>query len=98
MTGGTPSLLRSGSGNSDPRRLYNSLIHILPVRKGSRRRVPVFTPTGYVSPVASLRKKTKMDVVRERTRDNIRDLEKVTGGIIRMSRSNNVFTDIFNVE
>ena len=73
-------------------------ISSLPRPRGSRRRVPVFTPTGYVSPAASLRKKTKMDLVRERTRDNIWDLEKVTGGIIRMSRSNNVFTDIFNVE
>ena len=73
-------------------------ISSLPRPRGSRPRVPGFTPTGYVSPAASLRKKTKMDVMRERTRDNIRDLEKVTGGIIRMSRSNNVFTDIFNVE
>ena len=72
--------------------LHSSLARV------SGQRSSAFTPTGYVSPAASLKKKTKMDVVRERCRDNVRDLERVTGGIVRMSRSNNVFTDIFNVE
>ena len=70
----------------------------IPRARGSQRTAPTFTPTGYMSPAASLRKKTKMDLVKERYRDNFRDLKKVTGGIIRLSVSNNVFTDIFNVE
>ena len=56
----------------------------------------MFTPTGYVSPAAQLRKKTKVDEIRERYRDNMKELDKVTGGMLGLTNSNSLFSEILN--
>ena len=41
--------------------------------------------------------KTRVQVVRERCRENVRKLEKVAGGLLQLSHSNTLFSEIFNV-
>ena len=57
---------------------------------------PVFTPTGYVSPAASLRKKTKVDELRERYRENMKEFDRVTAGMLGLTQSNSLFSEIMN--
>ena len=64
--------------------------------RSSRTQRPVFTPTGYVSPAASLKKKTKVDLIREKYKENVKEFDKVTGGILQLSNSNSLFNEIFN--
>ena len=50
-----------------------------------------------MSPAACLRKKSRVQVVRERCRENVRELDKVAGGLLQLSHSNTLFSEIFNV-
>ena len=52
--------------------------------------------SGYISPAASLRKKTAVDELREKYRENMKELDKVTGGVLGLTNTNSIFSEILN--
>ena len=68
----------------------------LPRATRPRLTKPVFTPTGYISPAASLRKKTKVEELRDMYRDNMKEFDRITGGMLGLTHSNSLFSEILN--